>query len=41
MGHERLDDNASRRLEAFLAAGDPGRQIADVWRAKEAVLCCF
>jgi transposase len=37
MGHERLDDNASRRLEAFLAAGDPGRQIADVWRAKEAV----
>ncbi len=37
MGSERLDDNAHRRLEAFLTAGDPGGEVADVWRAKEAL----
>lgn len=37
MGDERLDDNARTRLEAFLATGDPHGEVADVWRAKEAV----
>ena len=37
MGTERLDDSARRRLEAFLASGDPHGEVAALLHAKEAV----
>jgi transposase len=37
MGHERLDDSARRRLDAFLTVGDPHGEVATLLQAKEAV----
>jgi transposase len=37
MADERLDDAARERRRGLLAAGDPRGEVADAWRAKEAV----